>query len=253
MKVLLIEDEPVASQRLQILLKACDASIEIEQTIDTIEDAVAWLSTHPHPDVMLLDIQLSDGYSFDIFRQVSYQKPVIFTTAYPDYALDAFQYFAIDYLVKPVTFAALQSALNKLRHVLASTHVGVDAEEIKSHDVFAHESYKERFLVKVGQKFVFVKASDIDYFKTEDKLVFIVDRKGNKFLIDYTLEKLEAILDPKQFFRLNRKVIVSINSIAQVRPFSNKRLQLHLQNNFTSPELVISRERVADFRTWAEQ
>ncbi len=252
MKVLLIEDEPVASQRLQMLLKAYDSTIEILPTIDSIEDAVAWLSSHAHPDVILLDIQLSDGFSFEIFKQISYNKPVIFTTAYHEYALDAFKYFSIDYLVKPVTFQALQAALDKLRTILQQD-VKTAQEIYKNFEAFTHESYKERFLVKTGQKFVFVKLEDISFFKTEEKLVYIITKSDSKFLIDYTLEKLETLLNPKLFFRLNRKVIVSINSIVQVRPFTNKRLQLHLHNNYTSPELIVSRERVADFRSWAEQ
>ena len=251
MKVLLIEDEPIASQRLQMMLKAYDASIEVLQTIDSIEEAITWLSTNPHPDVMLLDIQLTDGFSFEIFRHVTYKKPVIFTTAYHEYALDAFKYFAVDYLVKPITFAALQTAFDKLRNMLHE--VRLYGEVFKNYEQFTQEAYKERFLAKVGQRLFFVKTDDIEYCKAEDKLVFIIDKKGNKFLIDYTLEKLETVLNPKLFFRLNRKVIVSINSIAQIKPFANKRLQLHLQNNFTSPELVVSRERVADFRNWAEQ
>ncbi|MBE7174456.1 MAG: LytTR family transcriptional regulator DNA-binding domain-containing protein [Williamsia sp.] len=181
-----------------------------------------------------------------------YHKPVIFTTALHEYTLDAFQYFVIDYLVTPVTLSALKAALDKLR-AIQYPEVRTHHDLFTGYDTFIHESYKERFLIQIGQKFVFVKAGEIELFKSEGKVVFLTDKKGNKFSIDYMLEKLETLLDPRLFFRLNGKVIISINSTTQVRPFTNKRLQLHLQNNVTSPALVVSRQRVADFHTWAEQ
>lgn len=252
MKVLIIEDEPIAAERLQMLLKTYDAHIEIIKKIGSIEEAVLWLSTNIHPDILFLDIQLSDGYSFEIFRHVTYHKPIVFTTAYNEYALDAFKYYALDYLVKPVTFVALQQALDKFKMINNSEPQNT-AEAIKNIKNFTPEQYKERFLIKTGQKFVFIKTTDVAYFKAEDKLVFLIDKKQCRYLIDYTLEKLESILNPKVFFRLNRRVIISIESIEQVKSYTNNRLQLHLPNNYTADELIVSRERVADFRQWAEQ
>ncbi|CAN5721694.1 LytTR family DNA-binding domain-containing protein [soil metagenome] len=252
MRVLIIEDEAIASQRLQMLLNDYDASIEILASLDSIEESVAWLQQHDHPDVMLLDIQLADGFSFEIFKRTSYQKPVIFTTAYNEYALEAFRYFSVDYLLKPVSFEALKAALDKYKFI---THAEkMDYNTIfRALKIFPAEQYKERFLARIGQRLIFVKTSEVAYFRAEDKIIYIIDKQGNKLPIDYTLEKLETVLDPRYFFRLNRKVIVSIDSIAQVKPYYNSRLMLHLKDGNKSEDMVISRERVPEFRQWAEQ
>ncbi len=252
MRVLIIEDETIAAQRLQIMLKACDASIEILDAIESIEETIAWLSGNPHPDLLMLDIQLADGLSFEIFRHVNYNKPVIFTTAYSEYALDAFRYYSVDYLVKPITFTALQAALDKLKK-MTLPDIQDYATVFKNIRQFTPEQYKERFLVKLGQKFIFIKTTEVAYFKAEDKLAYIIDKKGNRFLIDYTLEKLESLLDPRFFFRLNRRMIVSIDSILQVKQYGSNRLQLQLQHSCATEDLIVSRDRVADFRVWAGQ
>lgn len=252
MKVLLIEDEAIASQRLQMLLKEYDASIEILASLDSIEESVAWLQQHEHPDVMLLDIQLADGFSFEIFKRTSYQKAVIFTTAYNAYALEAFRYFSVDYLLKPVSFEALKHALDKYKFITHAEQIDYNTI-FKALKNFPAEQYKERFLAKIGQRLIFVKTSEVAYFRAEDKIIYIIDKQGNKLPIDYTLEKLETVLDPRYFFRLNRKVIVSIDSIAQVKPYYNSRLMLHLKDGNKSEDMVVSRERVPEFRQWAEQ
>lgn len=251
MKVLIIEDEKVAAQRLQLLLKAYDPAIDIVAIIESIEETVAWLNDYPHPELMLLDIHLADGFCFEIFRRISYKKPIIFTTAYNEYALDAFKYLSIDYLVKPVTFNALETALNKYKEM--TLPVPNYEALLQNNKPLLHEQYKERFLVKIGQKFVFIKTKDVAFFKAEDKLAFLIDKKSNRFMIDYTLDKLETLLDPRRFFRLNRKIIVCIDSIVQVKPYANNRLQLQLLQDYLPDDLIVSRERVADFRNWAEQ
>lgn len=251
MKVLIIEDEAVAAQRLQILLNDYDSSIQVLGCLDSIEESVAWLQQHEHPDILLLDIQLADGFSFEILKRTNFKKPVIFTTAYNSYALEAFRYFSIDYLLKPVSFESLKTALDKFRLI---TNINVDYSNLfTALKDFSGEQYKERFLAKVGQKLVFVKTSDIVYFRAADKVVYIIDKQGNKLPIDYTLEKLETLLHPRRFFRLNRKVIVSIDSIAQVKPYYNSRLMLYLKDGHKSDDMIISRERVPEFREWAEK
>lgn len=252
MRVLIIEDEAIASQRLQMLLKDYDASIEILASLDSIEESVAWLQQYEHPDVMLLDIQLADGFSFEIFKRATYQKPVIFTTAYNEYALEAFRYFSVDYLLKPISFDALKTALDKYKFITNTEQMDY-ATIFKALKSFPVEQYKERFLAKVGQRLIFIKTSEVAYFRAEDKIVYIIDKQGNKLPVDYTLEKLETVLDPRYFFRLNRKVIVSIDSIAQVKPYYNSRLMLYLKDGNKSDDMIISRERVPEFRQWAEQ
>lgn len=252
MKILIIEDEPIAAQRLQMMLKQYDASIEVLGCLESIEDSVNWMQENPPPDLLLLDIQLSDGFSFEIFKKIDYKKPVIFTTAYNDYALEAFRYLSIDYLLKPVNFQTLQTALNKYK--LITSQQQIDYNEIfKALKKIPAEQYKDRFLARIGQRFIFVKTNDIAYFRAEDKIVYLVDKKANKLPVDFTLEKLETLLDPRIFFRLNRKIIISIDSIAQIKPYSNSRLVLHLKDGQKSEEMIVSRERVPEFRQWAEQ
>ena len=179
MKILIIEDEHIAAERLQILLKRYDSSVEVLACIDSIEDSVYWLENNPYPDLMLLDIQLADGFSFEIFRKIPYQKPVIFTTAFNEYALDAFRYFSIDYLIKPITYESLHQAMEKYRSVSQQYQQQIDYDAVnKVLRNFPSNQYKERFLARIGQRFIFVKTQDISYFRADDKIVYIVDRHG---------------------------------------------------------------------------
>ncbi len=252
MKILIIEDEPIAAQRMQMMLKQYDASIEVAGCLESVEDSVNWLLENPPPDLLLLDIQLTDGFSFDIFKKIEYKKPVIFTTAYNEYALEAFRYLSIDYLLKPVTFQTLQNALDKYK--LITNQQQFDYSEIfKVLKKIPSEQYKERFLARIGHKLIFVKTCDIAYFRAEDKIVYLVDKQANRLPVDFTLEKLETVLDPRNFFRLNRKIIIAIDSIAQIKSYPNSRLILHLKGGQKSEEIIISRDRVPEFRQWAEQ
>lgn len=251
MRVLIIEDEALAAQRLRLLLNECDSAIEVIACIDSIEDAILWFEHNNHPDLLLLDIHLADGYSFEILKKSSYRNAVIFTTAYNEYALQAFQYYSVDYLLKPVTSAALKKALDKYKFITAQQKIDY-TPLLNAFKEFQSVQYKERFLARVGQKMIFVKSNEIAYFRAEDKVVYIIDRQGNKLPIDFTLERLESVLDPRKFFRLNRKIIVAIDSISQVRPYYNSRLMLHLKDGQKSEDMIISRERVPEFREWAE-
>lgn len=253
MKVLIIEDERFAAERLQMMLNEYDCSVEISGCIDSIEDTCNWLQKNNHPDLMLLDIHLADGFCFEIFKKVKYSNPVIFTTAYNDYAIESFKYFSIDYLLKPVTYDALKSALDKYKMItsrFATPDYETMFEVLKS---YAPKQYKERFLARIGQRLVFIKTSEITYFKADDKIVCLADNQGNKFPVDYTMDKLEQVLNPKIFFRLNRKVIVSIDCIAQIKPYTNSRLLLYLKDGIKTEEVIIARERVTEFRKWADQ
>jgi DNA-binding LytR/AlgR family response regulator len=252
MNVLIIEDETLAAERLQLLIKQYDPSITVQACLDSIEDSVKWLQTKPHPDVLLVDIQLSDGPSFEIFKKVPIQKPVIFTTAYDNYAVDAFQLFSIDYILKPITAVALANAFNKYKNLSAAFFIAdysLLTEQLKEN--FTNK-YRNRFLAKVGQRSFFIKSEEVACFMADNKIVTLLDKEGNRYLINYTLEKLEPLLDPNNFFRLNRKVIVHSNAIEQIKPYYNNRLKLLVKGNNPENEIIISRERVAEFKIWAE-
>jgi DNA-binding LytR/AlgR family response regulator len=252
MQALIIEDELPAAERLRFLLQKYRMPIDIVGHIYSVEDAVQWLSQNNHPDILFLDIHLADGFCFDIFKKVEYKKPVIFTTAYDQYTLDAFKLFSIDYLLKPITDEGLFAALDKLESITSSGNAANAYSEIsKVLQQLERPQYKDRFLARAGQKMFFVATEEIEYFQADDKVVYLVDKQGNKLLVDYTLDKLESLLLPKDFFRLNRRYIVRYTSIAQVRPYINSRLKLILKNGLKHEEVIISRERVQSFREWA--
>lgn len=252
MDIVIIEDELLAAERLQLLIENYDASINIVACLESIEEAVQWLQTKPAPDLLLVDIHLSDGHSFEIFKKVNIQKPVIFTTAFDNYALDAFQLFSIDYILKPVTAEALAAAINKYKSItsnLAAINYSLLSDQVKEN---FNTRYKNRFLAKVGQRSFFIRACDVAYFMADNKIVYLVDTDGNRFIINYTIEKLEPLLDPHDFFRLNRKIIVHCNAIDQVKPYFNNRLKILLKAVKTNEDMVVSRERVAAFKSWAD-
>jgi len=253
MDILIIEDEILAAERLQIILKQYDPSINIVGYLNSVEQAISWLNTKKHPDLFLVDIHLSDGYSFEIFKKASTQKPVIFTTAYDNYAMEAFSLFSLDYILKPVTAEALAAALNKYKNIAASFRPALDYGMVLEHvkDNF-NSKYKNRFLAKVGQRLFFIQAEEVSYFYADNKIVCLVDREGNRFVINTTLEKLELLLDPKYFFRINRKIIVHINAIEQIRPLAGNRLKLLVKGSQGNDDITISREKVTDFKLWAD-
>lgn len=249
MKVIIVEDEKLATERLQTLLKTYDPSIEVIACLESIEDTVHYLKNHSHPDLLLLDIHLSDGHSFEIFKQVSYNRPIIFTTAYDEYALDAFKMLSIDYILKPVSGEALATALNKFKS-LSLSFSATDLNRVSQG--WKDQRYKKRFLGKIGQRLFFIDAKEVAFFQADNKIVYLADKEGNRYIIDHTMERLEEQLDPQHFFRLNRKFIVNISAIQQVKPYYNNRLRLSVKGANQQEEMVISRERVADFKIWAD-
>lgn len=252
MNILIVEDEQLAQERLQLLINAYDPSINIVGCLESVEETVYWLNTKPHPDLILLDIHLSDGQSFEIFKRTQTQKPIIFITAFENYAIDAFSLFSIDYILKPVTAEALAAAINKYKN-LADIFKPADyrllMEQVKDNSMV---NYRNRFLAKVGQRLFFIPASEVAYFAADNKIVFLIDREGNRFVINNTMENLETELNPKDFFRLSRKIIVHADVIEQIKPYHNNRLKLQLKGVAASDEMIISRERVADFKQWAD-
>lgn len=246
MKILLIEDELPAARQLTKLLQAQNPACQIIDTLDSVEGAVRWLRTFPAPDLVFMDIQIADGLSFDIFRQVEVTAPVIFTTAFDQYAVQAFKVSAVDYLLKPVDPEELARALEKIQ-VKRTAVPGFNFESLSTY--FKKENYKDRFLVKTGQQLAFLAASDIAFFRSSDGLTQAFTFAGKKFFVDNSLEELERLLDPRDFFRISRGMTLRLNAIHKIHPHLNGRLKLEIRP--AAPEEVfVSRERAGDFKTW---
>ena len=250
MKILIIEDEKPAFERLSIMLKEYEDGINILENLTGIKDTVKWFAENKQPDLILLDIQLSDGLSLEIFNKVRITCPVIFTTAFDEYFLDAFNYNGIDYLLKPVKKEKLFASLKKYKNL----------KEHFTHDYFSlinkldtpEKKFKERFTVKNGTEFLSIKLDDIAYFYSEYKLVFLVTKSGNKYLFDKNLSAVEEELDSKKFYRINRNYIVSINSIKSFKPFFKGKLLIDLKPT-VKEDILISQEKAPHFKEWLEQ
>ena len=250
-KVIIIEDEKPSARRLKRLLSTI--GIEAQGMLHSVEEAVNWFKTNEHPDLILLDIQLSDGLSFEIFEQVVVNSAIIFTTAYDEYALKAFKLNSIDYLLKPIDDEELEAAIEKFKINRPEKHdLMVDINQIKKLLVNPlDKSYKKRFTIKIGQHLRMVDTEDIECFYSDQKATYSFTRERKNYLMDFSLEQLEDELDPLKFFRVNRKFIVNVNSINDIISYTNSRLQIKL-NNFSELEIIVSRERVKEFRQWLE-
>lgn len=252
MNVLIVEDEIPAAEKLERYLQKYSADIQVLAVLRTISDTVDWLNKHQEKlDLIFMDIQLSDGLSFQIFQQVAVRKPVIFTTAYNEFALDAFKVNSIDYLLKPITFTDLTASLNKLsslREQFMMKGEGVARiQETLAADKY--RTYKSRFMVKLGEHIRSITTDQVSVFYAEGRDVYLVTTQGKKFIIDYTLEALEEILDPALFFRPNRTFILNINAIRDVLVYTNSRLKIMLHNDL-GKEIIASREKVGEFKEW---
>jgi DNA-binding LytR/AlgR family response regulator len=253
MKVVVIEDEDLAVDGLVRQLHRLDTAIQVIATHDSIKAAVEWFGTHPAPDLAFFDIQLADGLSFEIFEQVNITCPVIFVTAFDAYALRAFKVNSIDYLLKPVELEALKHAFDKLNLLQKSTvaiHPSLDLAVIQQMLTRTSPKYKTRFMVKIGDKLAAFTTEEIEYFYGENKIVWLRLKNGRKYVVDYTLEELEDLLDPQQFYRLNRKYMATFESIGEVIAYTNSRLKIKLQSPVDQEDILISREKAEDFRVW---
>jgi len=249
MNCLIIEDEKVAAERLSGLIKKNDQSIEILGIIQSVKNAVQWLNTHLSPDLIFMDIQLSDGLSFEIFEQTIVKTPVIFTTAYDEYALKAFKVNSIDYLLKPIDLDELKNAIEKFKENHSSKEISAQVFDSIVHSIT--KKYKSKFLLNAGEHVKVFATEDIQCFYSMEKCNFLQNYSGRDYAINYTLDQLEDILDPAQFFRINRKFIISFSAIADIISYSNSRLKVKLKAN-DSEDLIVSREKVQDFKKWLE-
>ncbi len=252
MKVVIIEDEIPAAEKLERYLVKYDSTIQVLARITSIKDSVTWLQNNQDSaDLLFMDIQLIDGLSFHIFQQVVIRKPVIFITAFNEFALDAFKVSSIDYLLKPITFDDLSTSLKKLDNLREQLQWNKEKTE-QLQEVFSTpktKDFKSRFMVKLGDHIRSITADQICLFYAEGRDVYLVTTQNRKFIIDYTLETLEDLLEPMNFFRVNRTFILNINSIKDVLVYSNSRLKITLTQAFDK-EIIVSREKVGMFKEW---
>ncbi|WP_452231975.1 LytR/AlgR family response regulator transcription factor [Lacinutrix sp. MEBiC02595] len=251
MTTIIIEDEKPSARRLQRMLDTL--GVKAETMLHSVEESIQWFNENAHPDLIFLDIQLSDGLSFEIFESINIQSAVIFTTAYDEYALQAFKLNSIDYLLKPIDDEDLAKAVAKYKtRIPKQQSVTLDFEDIKKLLVNPIErEYKKRFSVKVGQHLKLINIEDIECFYSENKGTYLYTTEGRNYLLDTTLEQLENELEPQQFFRINRKFFVNIHAIKDMVSYTNSRLQIKL-NSFNEQEVIVARERVKDFKNWLE-
>lgn len=253
MKVLIIEDEPLAAARLKKLLSGINSSIEVLQILDTVKSSVKWFSENDMPQLVFMDIQLADGLSFEIFEKTKINTPVIFTTAYDEYALKAFKVNSIDYILKPIDEEGLKAAFQKYETLVPQPEeqesllkrVGVAMQMLT-------KKYKERFVTKVGEHLRFIDVGDVLYFLSTDKVTLCVTADGRKHILDFTLDQLEELVNPEKFCRINRKYIVSVNGITDVISHTNSRLKLVLKASDDN-DVIVARERVQSFKDWLDR
>ena len=255
MKVLIIEDEKPAAEKLELLLHRYNPVIEVVDKISTIEKTINWLKKSKIKiELIFMDIQLADGLCFEIFKKVNINTPIIFITAYSEYAIEAFKVNSIDYLLKPISYESLYSSMEKLKSLrenIAPLKHRLQLEELSLTLSQFQKNFKNRFLIKIGEHIRSIKVEDISMFHAEGRIVYLIIKDKNRYIIDYILEDLEEILDPAIFFRVNRSFIININSINDVLVFSKSRLKIKLFQAFEK-EIIVSRDKVSGFKIWLD-
>lgn len=249
MNLIIIEDEKPSARRLQRMLRSLN--FEAQTMLHSVEESIEWFQNNAHPDLIFLDIQLSDGLSFEIFEAIDINSAVIFTTAYDEYALQAFKLNSIDYLLKPIDDDDLKKAVEKYKgRAPQKQAVTLDFNDIKKLLVNPIErDYKKRFSVKVGQHLKLINIEDIECIYSENKGTYAFTVEGRNYLLDQTLDQLEDELEPHLFFRVSRKYFVNIDAIKDMVSYTNSRLQIKLKR-FNEQEIIVARERVKDFKNW---
>lgn len=246
MKVLIVEDEPRAAQRLENLILEMDNSVLVLEQLDSVESVIDWFASNDAPDLLFMDIHLADGSAFEIFNQINISHPIIFTTAYDQYAIQAFKVNAIDYLLKPIKKEELKNAMEKYKSAQQTT--SFDYAELAKHLQKEKSQRLKRFLIRVGQNLKTVEIDNVAYFYTENKITFLISKEGKRYPIDFSLEKLEEELDETIFFRINRQFIVRVSSITKMVTVSKSRVKLYLEPCAT--ETIVSTERSGKFKKW---
>ena len=251
MKVLIVEDENAAARRLKKLLAEIDENIEVLEVLDGIESSIEWFRNNKMPELIFMDIHLSDGPCFEIFGKIDLDVPVIFTTAYDEYALKAFEVNSIDYLLKPINREKLQHAFSKFQKLgkpSEGSPVSLDVKQVLK-DLVTKPN--QRITIKIGQKIKIIYLKDIAYCYTADKVTFATTNDGKRYPVDLTLEKLEHMLSPDEFFRINRQFLIGLNAIAEMYAYSKSRVKITL-NPPCELEAIVSVERSSRFKKWLE-
>lgn len=250
MKVVIIEDEFLTAQRLDNLLNQYDPTMEIMAILPSVSESVKWFKANPDPDLVFMDIHLEDGQSFSIFETINLEIPVIFTTAYDEYMVKAFKVNSVDYLMKPINFEELSQAIDKFKKV----HGGPQEKETSMENLLRQlqrdeSSYRERFLISVGSRLKTVEIFDIQYFYSAGKITFMVTKDNHRFPVDHSLDKLSAQLNPKDFFRVNRQMIVKLSAIENIHVYPKSKLKIDLKPEMKE-EVFVSLDRVTEFKEW---
>jgi DNA-binding LytR/AlgR family response regulator len=252
-KVLVIEDEKPAADWLKQLITKFNPQISVLAVIDSVSGAVEWFQQHPVPDLVFMDIQLADGLSFEIFERVKVLCPVIFTTAYEEYAIKAFKVNSVDYLLKPIAFNELEAAFQKFGNSVPSPQAtpAVTIELLNKVREMLNKQYKTRFVIKVGEHLKSINVDDILFFYSLEKATFLCTTDFKTYLIDYSLDRISEMVDEHRFFRINRKYILSNQSIADIIYYSNSRLKIRLKKP-GEESIIVSRDKVSAFKDWLD-
>lgn len=248
-KVLIIEDEKPNADRLERLIKSVRPNVQIVEVLDCISDSIDWFETHEMPDVVMMDIRLSDGLSFEIFEKTTISCPIIFTTAYDEYAVKAFKYNSIDYLLKPVELDELERAFQKLE---STSYVPEPASLANLLNYFQPKDFRTRFLLPYRDGYKSLQISDISYFYSKLKITRAKLHNGTEEIIPLTMEELEEQLNPKDFFRANRQFIIHVDAIEQIHNYFNGKLKIDLKKSPEDMELIVSREKASLLKAWLD-
>jgi len=251
LRAVIIEDESIASRRLANLIAELAPEMKIVGQLTSVENGLSWFKNNPLPKLIFLDIQLNDGYGFDILDSLENHPPVIFTTAFNEYAIRGFKYNGLDYLLKPIDKKDLQIALNKFRKGNGQETQSIASEKLDQIKNLFSKEYKHRFMVKVGNQFKSFNVEEIAFFKSHEGLIYLYTHKGQSYPIEYSIDQLESILNPVQFFRINRKFMVSVKAVEEIHSYFNSRLLLKLMPK-EDEQVIVSRERTSNFKRWLD-
>ena len=251
MNVLIVENEKPAAERLNRLLKIIDDSIKILATMDSVETTINWLQNNASPESIFMDIQLDDGLCFELFESIKLEIPVIFTTAYDEYTLSAFKVNSVDYLLKPIEETPLRKAIDKFKSLYYKNSTKYDLLEKLFKDL--NTGFKTRFLIKVGTNYKSILVSEISCFYILERATFIKLFSDKDYAVDYSLDYLQKLLDPDIFFRINRNCIVNINAIRDISSYSSSRLEIKIKSNKPIDDLIVSRDKVSEFKKWIDK
>ncbi len=250
MNVLIIEDEKPAADKLTRLLSRVVEDIKVVEILETVEDSINWFLNNPSPDLIFMDIQLADGICFEIFDSIEINTPIVFTTAYDEYAIRAFKVNSIDYLLKPIDSGSLAKATEKFKSLYPAKTYNTKIELLYDQLV---KKYKSRFFIKVGTHCKLVMTEDIKCFFIAERITFMKTFSGKTYDVDYSLDQIQKMLDPEKFYRINRKYIINITAITDIITWSASRLKIKLTGEEENYELVVSRDKVSDFKRWLDR